>query len=133
LRKSNKRKRPTVLVVDDDSSVLRALARLIRAAGFDVQTFEHPDLLLETEVPKTNACLLLDLYMPGLNGVELSAKLAAAGCDLPRIMMTGRDDGQTEHLLEDIKAVAILRKPFDEQSLVNAIMRAVALSNGVAR
>ncbi len=129
MAKSSKQKRPTVFVVDDDPSVLRALSRLIRSAGFEAQTFERPNLLLDYNLPKANACLLLDVFMPEMNGVELSTKLASAGCYLPRIMITGRDDRQTEHLLEGVKAVEILHKPFDEEFLLAAITRALAVSN----
>ena len=133
LPKLTKRNRPTVLVVDDDPSVLRSLGRLIRSAGFNAETFEHPGLLLQSKIPKANACLLLDVYMPEMNGVELSARLVSAGCNLPRIMITARDDEETWHLLEGLKAVGILHKPFDEALLLDAIGRAVALSNSSAR
>ena len=64
--------------------------------------------------------------------VKLSARLASAGCNLPRIMITARDDEKTRHLLDGMRAVEILHKPFDEALLLNAIGRAVALSNGPA-
>ena len=61
----------TVLVVDDDSRLLRSLARLLRSAGVNALTFERPAHLLESNVPKTNVCLLLDVHMPEMNGVQL--------------------------------------------------------------
>ena len=118
----------TVLVVDDDSRLLRSLARLIRSAEVNALTFERPAHLLASEVPKTNACLLLDVHLPEMNGVQLYEKLAVARLDLPVIMMTGRDDPQTRHLLERVSAVAVLIKPFDESLLLDAIFRALALS-----
>jgi two-component system response regulator FixJ len=121
----------TVLVVDDDSRLLRALGRLIRSAGVDALTFDRPAHLLASEVPKTNACLLLDVHMPEMNGVQLYEMLAAARHDLPVIMMTGRDDAQTRHLLDRVSAVAVLIKPFDEALLLDAIFRALALSGTV--
>ena len=118
----------TILVVDDDSRLLRSLARLIRSADVNALTFERPAHLLASEVPKTNACLLLDVHLPEMNGVQLYEKLAVARHDLPVIMMTGRDDPQTRHLLERVSAIAVLIKPFDESLLLDAIFRALALS-----
>ena len=118
----------TVLVVDDGSRLLRSLARLIRSADVNALTFERPAHLLASEVPKTNACLLLDVHLPEMNGVQLYEKLAVARHDLPVIMMTGRDDPQTRHLLERVSAIAVLIKPFDESLLLDAIFRALALS-----
>jgi FixJ family two-component response regulator len=118
----------TVLVVDDDLRLLRALARLIRSAGLNVVTFDRPAQLLASEVPETNVCLLLDVRLPEMNGVQLYEILADARHDLPVIMMTGRDDAQTRHLLERVSAVAVLIKPFDESLLLDAIFRALALS-----
>jgi two-component system response regulator FixJ len=118
----------TVLVVDDDSRLLRSLARLIRSADVNALTFERPAHLLASGVPKTNVCLLLDVHLPEMNGVKLYEKLAVARHDLPVIMMTGRDDAQTRHLLERVSAVAVLIKPFDESLLLDAIFRALALS-----
>jgi FixJ family two-component response regulator len=94
--------RPTVLNVDDDPSVLRAIARLIRASGFDALTFERPGLLLASKVPKTNACLVLDVNLPEMNGVELYEALEIAGRALPVIMITGKSDSKTRRLLKDI-------------------------------
>ena len=129
--RSTKKNRPTVLIVDDDPSVLRAIARLIRVAGFAVHTFERPELLLAFELPKTNACLVLDLNLPEMNGVELYQALAIAGRALPVIMITSQsDDAKTRRLLNQIKAVEVLFKPFDGDYLMNAIERALAASPG---
>ena len=118
----------TVLVVDDDSRFLRALARLIRSAGVEALTFDRPAHLLASEVPKTNVCLLLDVHLPEMDGVQLYETFAVARRDLPVIMMTGSDDAQTRHLLQRVSAVAVLIKPLDEALLFDAIFRALALS-----
>jgi FixJ family two-component response regulator len=120
--------RPTVFVVDDDPSILRALGRLIRSAGFEAKTFDRPGLLLSAEIPKRNACLLLDVYLPGMNGVELYEALVASGRGLPAIMITGRDDLPTQDLVQRAHAVAVLLKPFADDVLLDAISRALALS-----
>src|SRR4029077_9030897 len=123
----------TVLVVDAASRLLRSLARLIRSAGVNALTFERPAHLLASDVPETNVCLLLDVHMPEMNGVQLYEILAIARHDLPVIMMTGRDDAQTRHLLQRVGAVAVLIKPFDESLLLDAIFRALALSRNGQR
>jgi two-component system, LuxR family, response regulator FixJ len=70
---------------------------------------------------------VLDVYLPEMNGVELYEKLAATGRGLPVIMISGRNDAQTQHLLQRVNAVAVLPKPFDENLLLDAISRALAL------
>jgi len=129
LTKPTKKRRPIVLVVDDDPSLLRSIARLIRTAGFEVRTFERPRLLLASEVPATNACLVLDVYLPEMNGVELFTALAVSGRALPVIMITGQSDLRTQKLLEPINAVAVLSKPFDGDLLLEAVGRALASPN----
>jgi two-component system, LuxR family, response regulator FixJ len=118
----------TVLVVDDDPSVLPALARLIRSVGFAVKSFDQPNALFASEIPKTNACMLVDVHMPEMNGIELCARLAKSERSLPVIMITGRSDSETLRLIEQAHPVAALFKPVEEQLLLEAIDRALALS-----
>jgi FixJ family two-component response regulator len=120
--------RPTVLVVDGDASVLRAIGRLLRSAGWNVLTFDRADCLLAAEIPKSNACLVFDLDLPDMTGVDLYKMLAAAGHALPVIMMTAQSNQQTRRIFETLDAVAVLYKPFDELLLFDAIDRALALS-----
>lgn len=129
---SASRQSSTVLVVDDDPSVLAALARLIRAAGFAVRTFDRPRALLASEMPKTDACMLIDVHLPEMSGLELCNALAASGRGLPAIMITGRTDDETRRLLEHADSVATLSKPVDEQVLFAAIGRALELSKSGA-
>ena len=121
-------KAATVLVVDDDPSVLNALARLIRALGFKVATFDRPTALLASVIPAGNACLVVDINLPEMNGIELCRALAESGHKLPAILITGRSDGATRRLVEHAQFVAILYKPIDESPLLDAITRAVDLS-----
>jgi FixJ family two-component response regulator len=118
----------TVLVVDDDPSVLRSLKRLISASGFAVQTFDCPAELLASETPRCNACLVVDIDMPEMNGIEMCEALKGSGRRLPAILITGRTDTRTRLLAEKSDAVAVLFKPFDEAPLLDAIARALALS-----
>ncbi len=113
-----------ILIVDDDLSVLGALRRLLRAAGFEVRTFDRPSALLSAEIPARNACLLLDIHLPEMNGVELKERLEASGYRLPVIMITGHNEPQTLRLL-GADSATVLFKPFDEGSLMEAISRAL--------
>jgi two-component system, LuxR family, response regulator FixJ len=128
LPKLTKNNPPTVLVVDDDPSLLRAIGRLLRAAGFEARTFERPSLLLASNVPKSNACLVLDVYLPEMNGVQVFEALALSGRALPVIMITGQGDSKTKRLLKEVNAIEVLIKPFDGDLLLRAVER--ALSSG---
>ena len=119
----------TVLVVDDDPSVLRSLKRLVSASGFHVKTYGKPSELLASETPKKNACLLVDIDLPEMNGIEMCEVLKRSGRGLPTILITGRTDARTRALAARADAVAVLYKPFDEEPLLDAIGRALALSS----
>jgi len=117
-----------VLVVDDDPSVLRSLKRLLSASGFRVTTFGRPSELLASETPKSNACMVVDIDMPEMNGIEMCDVLKGSGRGLPAILITGRTDARTRTLAAQSDAVAVLFKPFEEEQLLDAIARALALS-----
>ncbi len=125
-----KKGRPTVLVIDDDASVLKALARLIRSAGYEVRTFDRPSALLAGELPATNACMVVDVNLPEMNGAELCETLARSGRDLPVIFITGRSDPATQAIIERVTAIAVLFKPFNESLLLPAISRALESLSG---
>lgn len=120
----------TVLIVEDDPSVLRALSRLVSASGFDVKTFDTPSELLVSQIPKENACMVVDIGLPEMTGIEMCDILKASGRCLPIILITGRTDVSNCSLAARSNAVAVLFKPFDEQPLLDAIGRAIALSTG---
>lgn len=84
--------RNTVYLVDDEPSILRAISRLLRDEGLDVRTFESPSDFLDSHDPQTPGCLVLDVSMPGLSGLELQRELSARGSLLPIIFLTGRGD-----------------------------------------
>jgi len=111
-------------VVDDDLSVRRALRLQLRVAGFNVLVFQSGESLLGSDSPTDNACLLLDVYMPGMSGIELCRSLAAAGRRLPTVLMSASDDEVTRRVMSEAKAVASLFKPFDEKTLLRAIWKA---------
>jgi CheY-like chemotaxis protein len=122
-RKPSQQPDATVLVVDDDESALAAIARLIRSAGYNVRAFGDPRALLDEQIPTTMACLVADIYLPEMNGIELSEALIGTGHSLPTILITGRDDEVTRRLAENSTAIAVLFKPIDEAPLLEAIAR----------
>jgi len=121
-----------VIVVEDDPSVLRSMRRLIVGAGFAVRTFDRPSALLDSELPTSNACFVVDLHLPEMNGVELCEKLAASNRLMPVILVTGHTDRTTMAMAARIHAVALLFKPFSRSQLLEAISHALeprAISN----
>jgi FixJ family two-component response regulator len=115
------RSAPTIQVVDDDASTRRALGRLLVALGFEVSVFESAEAFLESGIRAANSCLLVDIHMPGINGIELCDRLAASGWNPPTILMSAHTDPGTAALASQAKAITMLLKPFDEEALLDAI------------
>jgi FixJ family two-component response regulator len=115
----------TVFVVDDDASVVKALSRLLRARGYDVRSFTSPRAFLDDHDAAIPGCAVLDLAMPGLDGLALQQALSTAG-DLPRpiIFLTGRGDVPSSVRAMKAGAVDFLTKPVDGGALLAAIARA---------
>lgn len=124
--------KPIVYVVDDDLSVSEALSSLIRSVGLRVQTFESAKAFLAFERPDTAACLVLDVRMPGLNGLELQRELAQGAAALPIIFVTGHGDIPMTVRAMKAGAVDFLPKPFREQDLLDAIAHSLEI-DGAAR
>ncbi|MFZ0657133.1 MAG: response regulator [Candidatus Binataceae bacterium] len=120
-----KKSTATVIVVDDDTSCLRALRRQLQILGFSVRDYQSAKEFLASEVPTGDVCLLLDVYMPGMTGIELCQSLAASGRCLPTILISGRDDELTRKMVRDAKPIASLLKPFDEKNLLRALRKAL--------
>jgi FixJ family two-component response regulator len=117
--------KPIIIVIDDDPSILKALRRLVSGAGFEVRTFDRPSTLLKSDLPKAGACLIVDIDLPEMNGVELCATLAASGCRLPVILITAHTDDETRRLADGAHPVALLIKPFGREVLVDSIQSAL--------
>ena len=117
-----------VLVLDDDTSVCRSLRRLISASGFHVQTFSKPSELLASEIPRSNACMVVDIDLPEMSGIQMCEILKRSGRSLPTILITGRTDAHTRSLAAQSDPIALLFKPFEEELLLEAIGRALASS-----
>jgi FixJ family two-component response regulator len=126
------RRESVVVVVDDDKRIRQALVRLLRAAGYEAIAFAAIGELLATPYVDGPGCLVLDLRLPGLNGVELYDLLRNAECELPVVFLTGFGDVPTSVRAMRSGAVDFLMKPVDEGDLCAAVARALA-SDDVAR
>ncbi|HTD15107.1 MAG TPA: response regulator [Chthoniobacterales bacterium] len=111
----------TVFVVDDELSVRQSLSHLLRAAGLNVAVFDSAQAFLESYDPSAPGCLVLDLAMPGLNGLELQEALAVKGSLLPIIFLTGRGDLPSGVKAMKRGAVDFLAKPVDAADLIEAV------------
>lgn len=123
---------PIVFVVDDDDSVREALSSLIRSVGLHVRTFASASEFLAFGRPDATACLVLDVRMPGLNGLELQQELSAGERPLPIIFITGHGDIPMTVRAMKAGAVDFLAKPFREQDLLDAISHSLE-RDGAAR
>ena len=114
-----------VAIVDDDPSVRRGLQRLIRSAGWKVETFASAQEFLARPSAISPSCLVLDLQLPGLSGLDLQQRMADLGLDIPVVFLTGQ--GNIPASVKAMKAGAIefLTKPVDEQNLLKAIEEAI--------
>ena len=116
---------PLISIVDDDVSVCRALRRLVRSAGYTVETFASAREFLDSSPSGRTACLVLDIYLDGMSGFELSEQLAEDRTAIPIIFITAHDDAPTRERVRRAGVAAYLPKPFDEQVLLDAIRSAV--------
>ena len=117
---------PLVSVVDDDISVRTSLDRLIRSARLDVTVFASAEEFLASDHPRKDECLILDVCLPGMSGVELHRHLLASRCNVPVIFITGNgfDDRTTSEATSDW-TVAYFRKPFGGDELLEAVHMAL--------
>src|SRR5881296_3127011 len=116
---------PIVFVVDDDLSVRRSTERLLRTAGLKVQTFTSAREFLKNPPPEGPACLVLDVRMPGLSGIELQRELTQCGIQIPIIFITAHGDIPMTVRAMKAGAVEFLTKPFRDQDLLDAIQIAL--------
>jgi len=116
----------TVFVVDDDEAVRDMLRTLIEADGFNVQTWSTAEAFLADYEISRPGCLVLDLDLPGMDGLELVEMLLARRVRLPIILVSGRGDLLTSSRAKGINALGYLSKPFDTQLLIDCIRHAMA-------
>ena len=116
---------PTIFVVDDDASFLSAVSRLLRAAGFDVKTFSSATEFLGNLTPDTQGCVIADLKMPGLSGLDLQDALIKADSPMPVIFLTGHGDIPTSVRAMRHGAEDFLTKRAPKEELLDAVKRAL--------
>lgn len=121
--------RACVFVVDDDVSVRRAVSRLLRAAGYAVETFEKAEDLLAVPQFDGAACAVLDVRLPGMDGLELQQALAMRSVSLPIVFITGHGDVPLSVRAMKSGAVDFLSKPFEDADFLGAIEQALAKSS----
>ena len=116
---------PVVYIVDDDVSFRRSTERLVRAAGYRVQAFESAATFLASQRSDAPACLILDVRLPGLSGLDLQSELAKPGFEIPIIFITGHGDIPMSVRAMKAGALEFLTKPFHQQDLLTAIQKAI--------
>jgi FixJ family two-component response regulator len=116
---------PTVYLVDDDAAVCRSLARLMKAVGYRTRTFNSPDEFLRNYHDEGPACLVLDMHLPGMTGLELQRTLTTAQRSLPIVFITGHGDVPTSVQAMKGGAVDFLPKPFLDADLLKAVVQAL--------
>jgi FixJ family two-component response regulator len=116
----------SIWLLDDDASMLRALGRLLKSAGFSVEKFNRPAAFLSRLEQATCRVAVLDVWMPVMNGLEVQASLRENSPETRIIFMTGRDDPSVRQTALDAGAFAFLAKPFEDEVMVNVIHEALA-------
>ena len=112
---------PVVFVIDDDASLREALSSLLRSIGLQVTTFESTAGFLQSKLPEAPSCLVLDVRLPGLSGLDFQAELAKADIHIPIIFMTGHGDIPMSVRAMKAGAVEFLTKPFRDQDMLDAV------------
>ena len=115
----------TVFVVDDDASVREAIAALLRSAGLNAEVFGTAHEFLATPPADLPSCLVLDVRLPGLSGLDLQAQMAERRLDIPIVFITGHGDVPTSVRAMKAGALEFLTKPFSDQELLDAIGKAI--------
>ena len=116
---------PIVFVVDDDASMRQALARLLQSVQLRVEVFASPQEFLQSERPNVPSCLVLDVRLPGLSGLDFQAELAKADIRIPIVFITGHGDIPMSVRAMKAGAVDFLAKPFRDQDLLDAVTAAI--------
>ena len=118
---------PAIAVVDDDESIRRALYRLLRSAGLAVATFASAHEFIEAVRWQVFACLVLDVYIGRMSGLDLAERLASEGQRLPIVLITAHDDDRIRERAQRVGVSAYLRKPVDASVLLDAVRRAAGI------
>lgn len=123
--------RKLVLVVDDDPSILAAVERLLRVHGFDAEMFNTVESFLARANLRGATCLVLDIHLNGMSGIELRRQLTLSGIELPVIFITANDSETTRKAAMEAGCAAYLPKPFPTKLLVDAIESALGQTRSI--
>ena len=122
---------PVVAIVDDDESVRGAVCGVLKSGGYDARCYASAEEFLRSGLQRTAACLISDVRMPGMSGLELQASLAEEGCRIPVIFITAHGNSRLRSQAMNAGAVVFLGKPFDDALLLDSVRAALrADSNG---
>ncbi|HKX29915.1 MAG TPA: response regulator [Blastocatellia bacterium] len=121
---------PLLSIVDDDAAVRKSLRGLIRSVGYTARVFASAEEFLRSEHRRETSCLILDVRMPGMNGLELQRRLIADGDEIPVIFITAHGDAAARSQALEDGAVEYLFKPFGEDALLKAIRAALGARDG---
>jgi FixJ family two-component response regulator len=122
--------KPLVCVVDDDSLIRDSTVRLIRSFGFRVEAFASAEEFGNSGYLEKTACLILDVRMPGMDGLELQHRLSEAGARIPIVFITAHADDEQERRAMEAGAIGFLFKPFSQESLLRAVGLALGEQQG---
>ena len=122
-----------ISVVDDDESIRNSTRLLIESFGLRAAVFESAESYLDSEQLQDTACLLVEIRMPGMNGLELQSRLAAAGCNIPIVFITVFDDKESRGRAMQADAAAFLEKPFSDEQLLQSIRSALQDESGLPK
>ena len=121
-----------IAIVDDEAQVRSALGRLLRLADFEVLSFESGQTFIDSLAQRVPECVLLDVHMPGLSGLQVRALLRVSHPLLPIVFITASDDAEVTQRASDAGASALLRKPFTNRALLEAVRSALRIRPGAA-
>ncbi len=122
-----------ISIVDDDESIRESISTLLRSAGYRVHLFASGEAFLDSDILKETKCLILDVRMPGIDGVELQGRLNAEKVRVPIVFITGHGNEQLRRLVIDAGAVDMLDKPFAAWTLLEMIKSALDRDAGSSR
>ncbi|PYX19309.1 MAG: two-component system response regulator [Acidobacteria bacterium] len=125
-------KKNLISLVDDDESIRRTTTLLIESFGFRATAFESAQSFLKSGQLHETSCLIIDVQMPGMNGLQLQSHLAAAGYNIPIIFITAHDNKESRQQALQAGAVAFLGKPFSDELLLQIIRAALPQDDGTA-
>jgi FixJ family two-component response regulator len=119
-------KEALIAIIDDDEATRSAIAALMRAKGFGVRTFESAEDFLRADASRSSQCIITDIQMPGLTGIDLKKRLDAEQCAIPVIMITARVEERLHSAAVASGAFCLLRKPFKAFTLIEHVEKALA-------